>query len=170
MEKAKRIRIKEKGILKDTLFHENYDKIAIYKDGTWEKLTSGTTDYSAFRTIYRPYFYDVSRKTVDEELKKIEKELNRTTDAEKETKTWEQFKEEEHPQAVELVRKYLKWPMSYDQRMITEDDQSTETLYIAVVYSEKDENGNNRYFFEKYYEDYIGEESTPDVVIEIIFD
>ncbi len=66
------MKIKRKGILKDILYHEAYDKIFIYADGTWTLVTTGTYDPEAIRTISRVYYHSYSRRLIHELLKAIE--------------------------------------------------------------------------------------------------
>jgi hypothetical protein len=161
----KTIKIKQKGELREALYKESYDKVAIYADGTWEPLTSGTHDYSAVYTISRPFFYDVSRKMVEKELEKIENILNWAAGSH--PVSWEKFQEDECRAAVKLVKDYLNFPTSHETRTIFNDDGS-EALYVAAIYEKKYED-EKKLFFEKYYVDYYEPELVPDEIIEITF-
>lgn len=69
-------RIKRKGILKDILYREAYDKIAIYNDGDWALITTGTVDPSSCYVLSRNFFYNRSHKDIDRIVKYYENLLN----------------------------------------------------------------------------------------------
>jgi len=70
------IRIKRKGILKNILYWEAYDKVAIYSDGEWALTTSGAVDPSSCYVLSRNFFYNRSHKDIDRIVKYYENLLN----------------------------------------------------------------------------------------------
>jgi hypothetical protein len=73
---AKTIRIKRKGVLKDILYREAYDKIVIYPNGDWALITNGTVDPNSCYVLSRNYFYDKSHRDIDRIVKYYENLLN----------------------------------------------------------------------------------------------
>lgn len=68
--------LKRKTELKDLLYHEGYDKIAIWKNGDWANVGIGYVgeqegDQPAC-FIRRNSFYNVTKKQVNEKIKEIE--------------------------------------------------------------------------------------------------
>ncbi len=72
------MKIKRKGILKDILYHEAYDKIHIYADGDWSLSTSGTVDPYEYYVISRSFFYNKTHKEIDRLIKYYENLLDTT--------------------------------------------------------------------------------------------
>jgi hypothetical protein len=70
------IRIKRKGILKDILYREAYDKIAIYSDGDWALVSSGTFDPNSCYILNRVFSYNRSHKDIDRIVRYYENLLN----------------------------------------------------------------------------------------------
>ena len=79
--KTKKITIKQKGSLKHLLYHEGYDKIAIWADGTWVNVGSGYGGEQSGDNpevyILRSSNYDLTRKEVNNLIVEKEIELNR---------------------------------------------------------------------------------------------
>lgn len=71
-----KIKIKDKGELKDRLYHETYDKIDFFADGSWTVSTTGTRNPGVQVSIKRNFFYNQSRRSINEEVKRIERLLN----------------------------------------------------------------------------------------------
>lgn len=73
------MKIKDKGQLKEILFTENYDKIVLFNNGEWAKITTGTdvsNDKDVCCIINRVHFYDVTKRQVAEKIKDMEFSLN----------------------------------------------------------------------------------------------
>jgi hypothetical protein len=73
------MKIKNKTELKEILLTENYDKIVLFNNGTWTKITTGTdvsNDKEVCLVLNRVFFYDVTRKEVQEKIKEMEFSLN----------------------------------------------------------------------------------------------
>lgn len=73
------MKIKNKGQLKEVFLTENYDKIVLFKNGEWTKITTGTdvsNDKDVCCIINRVHFYDVTKKEVGDKIKEMEFNLN----------------------------------------------------------------------------------------------
>jgi hypothetical protein len=70
------MRLKRKTVLHEGLYKERYDRVFIYRDGTWSISTSGTVDPESIRRIDRSVYHDLTHKQIDELLFEIEKNLS----------------------------------------------------------------------------------------------
>ncbi len=70
------MKIKRKGVLKDIMYHEAFDRISIFPDGDWALLTTGTYDPYAAYIISRNTCYNQSRRSINRLVKYYETLLN----------------------------------------------------------------------------------------------
>lgn len=74
------IKIKQKGLLREYLKNEGYDIIIFWPNGKWNLVSTGyggeQDGNDPIARINRVYNYDLTRKQIDELIKKTEQDIN----------------------------------------------------------------------------------------------